>query len=288
MMPDFSLMSTDIPSVAASLVATVVVLLVGKWIYALTRRKHLDIREELLERDNLAFAVALGGYYFGLVLAVGGSLFGPHGYWLEDGTATLKFGLLAVILLNISRVINERVVLRKFDPMKEIVGDRNVGTGVVEAASHVANGLVLLGALSGEEVSLVVAVVFWALAQVVLVVGALFYEWFNPIDVHAEIERDNVAVGVAFAGVFVALGNVARVGASGDFIAWDTDLRGFFIFIVAGLVLLPVMRVVTDRILLNSNSLTAEMTEQETPNVGVGVIEAVAYIAGSFLIGWIL
>lgn len=281
-------MPTEILSVAACLVATIVVLLVGKGVYTLSRRKHLDIREELLERDNLAFAVALGGYYFGLVLAVGGSLFGPHGYWLEDGTEVLLFGLLAVVLLNVSRVINERVVLRKFQPMKEIVTDRNVGTGVVEAASHVANGLVLLGALSGEEVSLLIAVVFWALAQVVLVVGALFYDWINPIDIHAEIERDNVAVGVAFAGVLVALGNVARVGASGDFVSWALDLRGFSIFVVAGLVLLPVMRTVTDRVILNSNSLTAEMIEQEHPNVGLGVIEAVSYIAGSFLIGWIL
>lgn len=281
-------MPTEILSVAACLVATIVVLLVGKGVYTLSRRKHLDIREELLERDNLAFAVALGGYYFGLVLAVGGSLFGPHGYWVEDGTEVLLFGLLAVVLLNASRVINERVVLRKFQPMKEIVTDRNVGTGVVEAASHVANGLVLLGALSGEEVSLVIAVVFWALAQLVLVAGALFYDWFNPIDIHAEIERDNVAVGVAFAGVLVALGNVARVGASGDFVSWGLDLRGFAIFVVAGLVLLPVMRTVTDRVILNSNSLTAEMIEQEHPNVGVGVIEAVSYIAGSFLIGWIL
>lgn len=275
-------------SAGASLLATMIVLLVGKLLYSLVNRKRFDIRIELLEHDNLAFAIALAGYYFGVVLAASGRLFGPHGYWMEDGLEVLVFGLVAVVLLNISRFINSRVILRHFDSVKEIIGDRNVGTGVIEAASHIANGLVLMGAFSGDDVDMVVALGFWAVAQVVLVLGALFYDWINPIDVHAEIEKDNVAVGVAFAGVLIALGNVVRVGASGDFVSWEQDLMAFGIFVASGLLLLPIMRIVTDRLILNSNSLTSEMIHQETPNVGVGVIEAMSYIGGSFLIGWIL
>lgn len=275
-------------SAIATLVAVVVVLVAGKMLYALVNRRRFDVRTELLEHDNLAFAIALGGYYFGLVLASSGRLFGPHGPWLEGGLAVLTFGLIAVVLLNVSRWINAKLVLRHFDSVKEICTDRNVGTGIVEAASHVANGLVLMGAFSGDNVSIPVALGFWAAAQVVLVLGALFYDWFNPIDVHAEIEKDNVAVGVAFAGVFVALGNLVRVGASGDFTDWGADMFAFLSFVVVGFLLLPLMRLVTDRIILNSNSLTHEMIGQEKANVGVGVIEAVAYIGGSFLIGWIL
>ncbi|MCB0313827.1 MAG: DUF350 domain-containing protein, partial [Calditrichaeota bacterium] len=64
-------------------------------------------------------------------------------------------------------------------------------------------------------------------------------------DLHAEIEKDNVAVGVAFAGVLIAIGNIVRIGASGDFISWEYNLTTFFGFVLFGLILLPVLRFAT-------------------------------------------
>jgi len=52
--------------------------------------------------------------------------------------------------------------------------------------------------------------------------------------------------------------------------------------------MLPVARVLTDKILLPGQKLTDELVNQEKPNIGAGIIEAFAYIGGSVLITWCL
>jgi len=53
-----------------------------------------------------------------------------------------------------------------------------------------------------------------------------------------------------------------------------------------GLLILPVVRFVTDKILLPGQNLTDEIVNQEKPNIGAAIIEAFAYIGGSALIIW--
>ena len=269
------------------LVAVFFLFFVGKFTYDKLNRKFV-LQEELLQKDNFAVAVALVGYYLGLVFAVGGILNGPSTYWLDDLLDILFYGIVSIVLLNLSAYINDKIILYKFDSTKEIIEDRNVGTGVIQAANHIAVGLIIYGAISGQGGDLITAGVFWVLGQVVLIVASLIYNLITPFDVHAEIEKDNVAVGVAFAGMLIALGNVIRIGLTGDFISWQVNLTQFGSFVVFGLILLPVLRLVTDKLLLPGARLTAELVHQKTPNVGAGAIEAFSYIAASFLLGWVV
>jgi hypothetical protein len=55
-----------------------------------------------------------------------------------------------------------------------------------------------------------------------------------------------------------------------------------------GVVLLFVVRWLTDVLLLPGVTIRHEVLEQEVPNVGVGYIEAVFYVGASLLIGWSL
>lgn len=269
------------------LVAVFFLFFVGKFIYDKLNRKFV-LREELLQKDNFAVAIALVGYYLGLLFAVGGVLMGPSTYWLDDLLDILFYGIVAIVLLNLSAYINDKIILYKFDSTKEIIEDRNVGTGVVQAANHIAVGLIIYGAISGQGGDLITAGVFWVLGQVVLILASLIYNLITPFDIHDEIEKDNVAVGVAFAGMLISLGNVIRIGLAGDFISWEANLIQFGSFVVFGLILLPVLRLITDKILLPGESLTAELVHQKTPNVGAGAIEAFSYIAASFLLGWVV
>lgn len=269
------------------LVAVFFLFFVGKFIYDKLNRKFV-LREELLQKDNFAVAIALVGYYLGLVFAVGGVLMGPSTYWLDDLLDILFYGIVAIVLLNLSAYINDKIILYKFDSTKEIIEDRNVGTGVVQAANHIAVGLIIYGAISGQGGDLITAGVFWVLGQVVLILASLIYNLITPFDIHDEIEKDNVAVGVAFAGMLISLGNVIRIGLAGDFISWEANLIQFGSFVVFGLILLPVLRLITDKILLPGESLTAELVHQKTPNVGAGAIEAFSYVAASFLLGWVV
>ena len=268
------------------LAAVFVLLVIGKLVYDLLHRGFV-LKTELVERDNHALAITVGGYYVGLVMAVGGVLMGPSSGLVDDLIDIGFFGLIAIVLLNLSAWINDKVILRHFDNEKEIIQDRNAGTGAIEAGNHIAVGLMTAGALSGEG-DLMTAGAFWLLGQLVLIVASLLYDAILPFNVHDEIERDNVAVGVAFAGVLVAIGNIVRIGSEGDFVSWYQNLSEFGSFVLAGLILLPIVRVFTDKILLPGAKLTDELVNQEEPNVGAGMIEAASYFAASMLIGWTL
>ena len=244
----------------------------------------------MVEKDNLAFSISYVGYYVGLVLAIGSAVVGPSHGILNDIIEIFLFGFLAIILLNLSTLINDKVILNKFSVRKELVDDQNAGTGVIEAANSIASGLVIFGAVSGETASIgfgvLTAIIFWAIGQVTMIITELVYTRMVPYDVHDEIEKDNVAAGIGFAGAMIAIANLVRFGLSGEFEGWLDTLGEVGIEVLIGIVFLPVVRVICDKILLPGRKLTDEIVNQEKPNVGAGLIEAFAYIGGSVLITW--
>ncbi|MCK5075885.1 MAG: DUF350 domain-containing protein [Calditrichia bacterium] len=268
------------------LVAIFVLFIIGKFVYDKTNPRF-NLKYELVEKDNFAMALAVVGYYFGLVMALGGVLLGDSSGWINDLIDIFMYGLLAIVLLNISVFINDKVILYKFDNIKEIIDDKNPGTGIVEAGNHIANGLILYGALSGEG-GIVTALAFWFLGQIVLVLITWIYNLMTPYDLHKEIEKDNTAVGIAFSGALIAIGNIIRIGIAGDFISWQENLTTFALFVVFGVVLMPILRLATDKILLPGRKLTDELVNQEKANLGAGAIEAFSYIAASFMLGWVV
>ena len=277
-----------------SILATVVYLassfllfFLGKMAYQLFHRK-INVKDELVEKDNLAFSVAHVGYFTGLLLTIGGAVLGPSNGLVQDMVDIFSYGLLGIVLLNISVFINDKLILRKFSVHKEIIEDQNVGTGVVEGANAVATGLILLGAVSGEGGSILTAIIFWAIGQVLLIATEMFYNVITPYDVHEHIEKDNVAVGIGFAGAMISIGNLIRFALMHDFVSWEDSLITISIDVGIGLLFLPIVRIATDKILLPGRNLTDELINQEHPNHGAALIEAFAYIGGSVLITWAL
>ncbi|MBL4559712.1 MAG: DUF350 domain-containing protein [Labilibaculum sp.] len=267
------------------------IFLIGKFIYQLLH-PSFKVKEELVKKDNFAFAIAHVGYYIGLLFSIGSAIVGPSNGLVNDVIDITVYGLLAIVLLNISIFLSDYLILRKFSIRKEIIEDQNAGTGVVEGAVSVASGLIIFGAVSGESGNLLfgilTAVVFWAFGQVALIVTTRIYNWITPYDLHEHIEKDNVAVGVGFAGAIIAIANLIRFGLTGDFDGWLPTFTKAGFELVVGIVLLPVMRLITDKILLPGERLTDEIINQEKPNVGAALVEAFAYIGGSVLITWCL
>ena len=265
------------------LAVVLALLVIGKWVYDGLHRRFV-LRIELVEKDNLAVALAVAGYYLGLTIVLGGVVSGPASFSvLDDVIGLVTFGLLAIVLLNLSAWINDKVVFSRFDNEKEIVEDRNAGMGAVEGGNYIAVGLITAGAMSGEG-GLLPGLVFWVLGLVALIVAGLLYDKITSYDLHDQIEKDNVAVGVAFAGVLIGFGNIIRLAGAGDFVTWNESLTEFGYYTLVGLILLPLVRFFADKVLLPGASLTDELV-QERPNLGAGVIEAVSYLGASMLIG---
>ncbi len=285
--------STILYDAVAYIAVGFVIFFLGKLVYQMVNR-GFSVKEELVEKDNLAFAFAHVGYFIGLLLAIGSAIVGPSQGLVQDMIDILIYGSLAIVLLNLSIWFNDKIILRKFSVKKEIITDRNSGTGVIEGAVSIASGLIIFGAVSGEtEIGewwhgILTAVVFWAVGQVALIIAAAVYQLITPYDVHEHIEKDNVAVGVGFAGALIAIANLIRHGIAGDFEGWMPTFTEAGFELLLGIVLLPVMRFLTDKILLPGQRLTDEIVNQEHPNVGAAIIEAFAYIGGSVLITWCL
>ena len=265
------------------LAVALVLLVIGKWVFDVLHRRFV-LRTELIERDNLAVAAAVAGYYLGVVIVLGGVVSGPASFnLLDDVIALALFGLLGIVLLNLSAWINDKVVFRRFDNEREIVEDRNVGVGVIEGGNYVAVGLITAGALSGEG-GVASGMAFWVAGLAALVIAGLLYDRVTSYDLHEQVERGNVAIAIAFAGVLVGFGNIIRLAGEGDFVSWNASLTGFGYYAVVGLVLLPLVRLFADKVLLPGARLSDELL-QDSPNLGAGVIEATSYLAASMLIG---
>jgi len=275
----------NLVSAAIFIIVFFIFFFIGKVINDLLHREY-KLNFELVEKDNAALALAVVGYYFGLVLAIGGTIAGPSAGLIEDLYDLVIYGILSVILLNISWFLCDKLILYKFRISEELIRDHNQGTGVVSAGISVASGFIIYGAVSGEGGSIWTVLVFWALGQVLLILAGLVYELITPYNIHEEIEKDNVAAGVSFAGALVSIGVIIGLAGEGDFTAWSIDLPVYLGFAVLGLILLPIIRLLTDKVLLPSVKLSDEISAQEKPNVGAAYIEAFSYIAAAFIISW--
>lgn len=273
------------------ILASFVLFVVGKFVYQLFHPK-VKVGFELVENDNLAFAFAHVGYFIGLLLAIGSAVLGESYGLVEDLINIAIYGTLSIVLLNLSIIINDKLILSKFDLKKEILADKNVGSGIAEGANAIATGLIVLGAIHGEGYGtggpIVTAVLYWLLGQGILFITTLVYNLITPYDIHEHIEKNNVAVAVGYAGAIIAIANLIRFALMHDFESWLITLEDVAVDVTIGLIFLPIARLLADKILLPGRNLTDELINQEKPNIGAGVVEAFAYIGGSMLIVWAL
>lgn len=262
-----------------------VLLLIGKVVNDLLHREY-RLNFELVEKDNAALALAMAGYYFGLVLAIGGGLVGPSVSIIDDLMDLCIYGLLGIVLVNVSWYICDKLILFRFKVSEELIRDHNQGTGVVSAGVSIAAGFIIFGSVQGQGGSIWTVIGFWAIGQVILILAGLIYNLITPYSIHDEIEKDNVAAGVSFAGAMVAIGAIIGFAAESDFESWAINLPDYLGYAALGLALLPMIRLLTDKVLLPTVNLTDEIAGQQKPNVGVAYIEAFSYIAAAFIIYW--
>lgn len=281
-------------------------LLLGKFVYDRTTKFSFD--HELTHRDNRSFGALFSLYLLGLILAIGGSVHRGVEY---TGTFLLiltSFCILAVVLMRISIWIVDRFVLPSFCIEKEIIKDRNVGTGLVVGGCCVATGLVINGSLSadptGDSVgarfgsAILDTFLYFVIGQILLVIVGRFYQWISDVDVHHVIEKDdNMAMGLAYGGFLAAVGILVRcslLAASSQRINAEgvvernlaIEIPTALAVVVFGIVLLWAARLFADKVLLSKSPLTKEIVVDKNP--AAGGVEAACYICASLAFSFAL
>ncbi|PID27043.1 MAG: DUF350 domain-containing protein [Candidatus Cloacimonadota bacterium] len=250
------------------LALTLIFFWVGKIVYdILTPYK---INKELTENDNKAFAVSFSGYLFALGIIVWGVIDSPSISLVTDTIEISFWSVVGIVLLNVNRVINNKFLLRYFDNVKEIIDDKNVGTGAVEFGSYMGTAFIIhslvTGVSEGWENDLISTAIFFAVGQILFILFSFVYQKFTSFDIHKEIEKDNIAAGVSFGATLLSVGYLIS-----EAIAKSDSLLFLLVWFIGGSILLIITRKITDYLLFPKNSIDKEI--EEDANWGVSIIE---------------
>lgn len=274
--------------IATELVLGFGIFWLGQFFYQRLFRR-LDLNVELFVRDNPAVAIALVGYYLGIATALSGVLDKLEDTWQQQVMNLAIYGASVIALMLVGGWVGDRFILRRCDTAREVQEEQNLGAGAAEAGMHIGNGLILSAALGGNSGTWLVGVVCWAIGLAVLVLVSALYPKVTRYNVFGEIcKRNNPAAGVALGGLLVGTGNVVRVAFTPEFRSWGESLPEYLVLLGICLITLAVIRWIADLVLVPGVKISDEIVNQAVPNAGAGLIEAFAYIAGSFLIAWSL
>ncbi len=253
---------------------------VGKIINDMLTPYNID--NELTSKDNKALAVSYLGYLIGQGIIVLGVFAGP-----EDPSLLLDLALIGlwsfvgIILLNLSRIVNDKLIFSRFDNKKELIEDKNVGTGAVQFGSYVGTAFVINAIIAGESEGLIQdvigTVIFFICGQLGFILFSFIYQKITAYDFHDEIEKDNVAAGVSFGATLIAIGIIMSHS-----IQLTNSLLSFLIWFVNGLTLIVISRIIVDKIILPKHKLDDEICKDN--NWGVALIEGGSAIIIALLI----
>ncbi len=277
-----------------------VIFFVSKLIFAF-RNRRIDVQYELTTKDNVAFAIMTTGYYLGILIVFTGVIQGESQGIINDSISVFSYGLLGNILLLAASLFNEKVVFgKRLHLYREIIHDENKGTGFIEAANYIGCSLIIYGAISGKALNLFPALekngvfisgfvsllIFWIIGQFILFICLKVYTYFSSYNVLSQLEKDNDAVGIVYASIFVSVAYLYAQAIAGDIVSWQLTFENMGYYLGVGLILLPLSRFLVDHIVLPESSFTHEIIHQKVPNQGAAIIEAFAYIGSAVLISY--
>lgn len=270
----------------------ILIFFLSKWIKGWFSSYNLD--EQLTHFDNNAVSVSITGYFIGVTAIFVGAYTGPStGDLAMDFLGVFGYSILGVLLLNLTRIIAERFILHKFSVQKEIIHDQNPGAGVVEGAAYLSTALIIAGSVHGQYLAETVIInkafsgflstlVFYLIGVLCLIVFARIYSLLSPFDLHEEIEKDNIAAGLGFAGAIISIGIIIMRAIYGDLTDWATDLMTLGLDILIVFLYLVVVRFVFDRFILRNSDLNTEIARDQ--NIGAGLLEMMVAICFSVVL----
>jgi uncharacterized membrane protein YjfL (UPF0719 family) len=258
------------------LVVCLIILILAKWAYNLVHPFNLN--EQLHQKDNKAVALS----FLGFMLGTGYILLKMLSHetieasqklnsFGSDLISLISWSLIGIVLMLIARVINDKVLLRHFSNTKELIEDRNIGTGAVEFGAYLGTGILIAAALTGEGQgsflqSLALVLIYFVFGQVSFLAFAWIYQKLANYDLHDEIEKDNAAAGLGFGLSLVAMGLMM-----GHFISENDSLIGASIWFILSTFSLIACRIFVDKLILPGADLDIEISRDR--NWGAAILE---------------
>ncbi len=259
-----------------SLAAGILLLLIGlaALLWLSGKLEGYDPVNEMLFRDNPALGIRYALFAIAVIFALLGIFDrsqGDSGAWFFT-----QHALLAVILIYLSRYLNDWLILYHFSNNREVVQEKNVAVAVVEGATYLASAYVIGGAFYDWENGIAIALVWFLIGQLMLILLAFLYRLAGK-DVDAALDQQNLAVGVSLASFLLSGGMVCGAVISGPSRGWPSDILTVALYLGTWVFLMLIAHLMTDKLTFRSSRLGDEVMEQR--NIAAALFKAVIFIS---------
>jgi uncharacterized membrane protein YjfL (UPF0719 family) len=193
----------------------------------------------------------------------------------EDFNILAFYGLISIVLLIISREVNDRLILYKFSNDAEVIGKKNTSVALIEGASYLATAFIISGAFSNVDNGIGTALVWFVVGQAILVVLDNIYSLGAP-GIQDALAAQNIACAFSLGGFLLAGGMALGAAISGESYGWVQDGIDVAYFLAVWLLVMTLVHLAMNRLFLPGTSLQKELFVER--NVAAGLIEAVVFI----------
>ncbi|HWQ31617.1 MAG TPA: DUF350 domain-containing protein [Blastocatellia bacterium] len=276
----------DATTIGFVALATILLLIIARAVYGLVLGQSMT--STLIDSDNKAAAIALGGFLLGVVQVIIPVLTGPsHSFW-NDVKGVAAYGIGGIAAMTLSGLIFTWYSKMTGTPLREQVREGNVAAGIVVAGEYLAVSGLVSGTLTGDGGALLPTVVFWVAGMIALLVLTHLFRMLTTYNDTEMISNGNIAAALGYAGLLVAIGMLVGYAVSGTFTGYGEGFRAFGLMILLTLILYPVRQIIVQMLLLGggfsfrNGRLDHEIAEDR--NIGAGILEAVGYLATAMLI----
>ena len=229
---------------------------------------------EMLFRDNSALGVRYAFFAIAIVFALLGIFDRAQG---DSGIVDfVAHAVVAILLIYLSRFLNDWFILYHFDNNREVVQEKNIAVAVVEGATYLASAYVIAGAFYDWEAGLWLAIVWFLIGQALLILLALLYRALSR-GADTQLDGQNLAVGVSLGSFLLSGGIVCGAVISGPSKGWQQDTLVVTAYIVGWIVLMLVAHFVSDALVFRKSRLGDEVMEQR--NLAAALFKAIIFLS---------
>ena len=201
------------------------------------------------------------------------------------------FGVAGLALVMLTGHLGVRLLLRARLPAEVERG--NVAAGVAAGAHYVATGIITARALGGDNLrELGLSVAFFTIAELTLLCFVTLFRVLTTYDDAEQIQGENLAASLSYAGVSIAISVIVARALEGDFVSWSASLRSYGAVLLSLLALYPARQILVQVVLLGAPfTLRGGRLDEgvaKERDAALGTLEAVTYLAVALSIAQLL
>lgn len=209
----------------------------------------------------------------------------------QDAPRVAAFAIVGLTLIMVIGHLGLRLLLQS--RLAAELARGNVAAGVAAGGHYVATAIITSRAVSGGDLhDLGISLAFFGIGQLTLHVFISLFRALTVYDDAEQIQGENLAAALSYAGVSIAVAIVIGRALEGDFVSWGVSLKAYGAMLLFLLALYPVRQLLVQVVLLGApftfrgGRLDTGVAAER--NAGLGALEGVTYVAAALAIAEIL